>query len=79
MAKTERERLGLGPNERLDLVGAPEIAEILSVSRTRAFDISQKKGFPDPVAELGGSERLRSFWLRSDVEAWKDAYYKPRH
>jgi predicted DNA-binding transcriptional regulator AlpA len=63
----------------LDLVGTAEIAELLGVSRQQAHALSQKKGFPDPVATLGGGERPRSFWLRAAVEAWKAESHRPRH
>jgi prophage regulatory protein len=72
MSETERQRLGLGPEDPLDLVGTAEIAEMLGVSRQHAYNISEKRGFPWPVAEL----KAGRFWLRSEVQAWKDESYK---
>jgi hypothetical protein len=58
-------------SDALDLVSTHEIAEMLDVTRQRAFMVSQKKGFPDPVAELGADGTIR-IWRRSDVVAWAD-------
>ncbi len=58
-------------HEQHDLASTHEIAELLGVSRQRAFMISQKKGFPDPIAELGADGTIR-IWLRSKVLAWAD-------
>jgi predicted DNA-binding transcriptional regulator AlpA len=48
------------------LMGVTEIAEMLSLSRQRADQLSRNKGFPDPEAELSGGR----IWKRDDVERW---------
>ena len=39
---------------------------MLNVSRSRAAQIVNEKGFPDPFARSGRSR----LWLAEDVEAW---------
>ena len=54
------------------LAGVAEIAAIAGVTRQRAQQISQQKGFPDPVLVL----KMGPVWRQSDVEdyitAWRD-------
>lgn len=48
-------------------MGSAEIATLLGgVSRTRIYQITQRRGFPDPVAELA----MGNVWLAEDVERW---------
>lgn len=49
------------------LAGPHEVAAILGVSRQWAAQLSQRKGFPDPIAQL----KIGNVWLVQDVEAWK--------
>jgi prophage regulatory protein len=49
-----------------DLLGAWELAELLGVSRQRAYVISRHRDFPAPVARL----RMGDVWDRADVEEW---------
>ena len=51
---------------KIKLMGSHEIAERLGVSRDRAYDITTKKGFPDPYQTL----RMGSVWDAAEVEAW---------
>jgi predicted DNA-binding transcriptional regulator AlpA len=51
---------------RLRLVGAAEIRAMLGVSKQRVYQITTKKGFPDPVAVLA----MGKVWLAEDVEKW---------
>ncbi|MET8091915.1 hypothetical protein [Micromonospora sp. NPDC005220] len=51
----------------MDLVGLAEIRAMLGgISRQRANIIANKKGFPDPVAQLV----MGKVWRRRDVEKW---------
>jgi predicted DNA-binding transcriptional regulator AlpA len=52
----------------LDLLGPPEIADALGVSRRTAWRYLERPDFPEPVAQVT-SKRL---WLREDVEAWAE-------
>lgn len=49
-----------------ELMGVAEIAVRLGVSRSRAAQIVNSKGFPDPAAHL----LMGVIWEASDVEAW---------
>lgn len=51
---------------RIRLMGASEIADLLSVSRQRASQLASRRDFPEPVAVL----RQGGVWLAEDVEAW---------
>jgi predicted DNA-binding transcriptional regulator AlpA len=51
---------------QLDVVGTPEIAEMLGVSRQRVDALSRQVGFPEPAAKIS----LGRIWLRSDIEEW---------
>jgi prophage regulatory protein len=49
------------------LVGAAEIRGMLGgVSKQRVYQITTKKGYPDPVAVL----QVGKVWLAEDVEKW---------
>lgn len=52
--------------EDIRLAGPHEVAAILGVSRQWAAQISQRKTFPEPIAEL----RIGNVWLVQDVEEW---------
>ncbi|WFE35593.1 AlpA family phage regulatory protein [Micromonospora sp. WMMD975] len=43
-----------------------EVRDLLGVSRTRAYQITNSKTFPDPVAVLS----VGRIWLTEDVERW---------
>ena len=52
---------------RLRLVGAGEIRIMLGgVSKQRVYQITTRKGFPEPVATL----RQGKVWRAEDVERW---------
>ncbi len=50
----------------VNLMGAAEIAKRLGVSRQRIFQITNGKGFPDPVARLA----MGNVWRGEDVDEW---------
>jgi len=50
----------------MDLVGLAEIVDLLGVSRSYASQLVNRKGFPDPVADLATGR----IWRRTDVEQW---------
>lgn len=51
----------------LRLVGTSEIRRLLGgVSKQRAYEISRRAGFPEPVAVLDSGR----IWLAEDVERW---------
>jgi predicted DNA-binding transcriptional regulator AlpA len=50
----------------LDLVGVPEIAEMLGVSRPSVWRYLRRDDFPDPDAQVS-NKRL---WKRSAVQRW---------
>lgn len=55
------------PRKRLRLWGSEEIRRALGgVSRARAYQITTRKGFPDPVADLANGR----VWDATQVEAW---------
>jgi predicted DNA-binding transcriptional regulator AlpA len=55
--------VGLSP---LDLVGVPEIAEMLGVSRPTIWRYVRRDDFPQPDAQVSG----KRLWKRSAVERW---------
>jgi predicted DNA-binding transcriptional regulator AlpA len=55
--------VGVSP---LDLVGVPEIAEMLGVSRPSVWRYVRRADFPDPEAQVSG----KRLWKRSAVERW---------
>jgi prophage regulatory protein len=48
------------------LMGSGEIADRLGRSRQRIYQITSRKGFPDPIAAL----TMGQVWLAWDVEEW---------
>jgi predicted DNA-binding transcriptional regulator AlpA len=52
-----------------DLVGPPEIATLLGVSRGSARRYVEHPTFPPPVARIRGNR----MWAGSDVEKWARA------
>jgi predicted DNA-binding transcriptional regulator AlpA len=50
----------------LDLVGVPEIAELLGVSRPSVWRYVRREDFPKPDAQVSG----KRLWRRSTVERW---------
>ncbi|PTA46153.1 hypothetical protein C8054_11565 [Micromonospora sp. RP3T] len=47
-------------------MASQEVQDMLGVSRTRAYQITNSKTFPDPVAVLS----VGRIWLTDDVERW---------
>ncbi|SCL26097.1 Prophage CP4-57 regulatory protein (AlpA) [Micromonospora pallida] len=52
--------------ETIRLAASQEVQEMLGVSRTRAYQITNSKTFPDPVAVLS----VGRIWRTEDVERW---------
>jgi predicted DNA-binding transcriptional regulator AlpA len=52
---------------RVRLMGAWEIQRALGVGRTRARELMQKKGFPDPADD---TLRRGVVWFEDEVTAW---------
>jgi predicted DNA-binding transcriptional regulator AlpA len=53
-----------------ELLGVPEIAAMLRVTRQRVYQLMHTDStFPEPEAELGAGR----IWNRTDVEAWARA------
>lgn len=50
----------------VDVVGITEIAQMLGVSRPRASQLTETKGFPPPAARLS----MGPIWRRSAIEKW---------
>jgi len=50
----------------LDLVGVPEIAEMLHVSRPSVWRYVSRDDFPEPDAQVRG----KRLWKRATVERW---------
>lgn len=44
-----------------------DIADLLGVTRQRAYAISRRKGFPDPYDEWAGGLAV---WPTADVDEW---------
>jgi predicted DNA-binding transcriptional regulator AlpA len=51
----------------LDLVGVPEIAEMLGVSRPTVWRYIRRDDFPEPDAQVSG----KRLWKRVTVERWR--------
>jgi predicted DNA-binding transcriptional regulator AlpA len=47
-------------------VSIGDVARMLGVGRSRAYELSKRVGFPEPV---GQTPRMR-LWAREDVEEW---------
>lgn len=58
---------------RIRLWGAWEIQNALGVARTRAREIMNRKGFPDPADD---TMRGGTVWYQDEVEAWIKANRK---
>ncbi len=55
----------------MDVVGVPEIAEMLGVSRQRVYQLMETyDDFPDPIATLA----VGRIWSRAAVEEWNRMY-----
>jgi predicted DNA-binding transcriptional regulator AlpA len=53
------------------LMGSAEIGRRLGgVSRTRVYQLTQRRGFPEPYAQLD----MGNVWLADDVEDWIRAH-----
>lgn len=51
----------------IKLMGSAEISRRLGgLSRTRIYQLTQRRNFPEPVAEL----EMGNVWLAEDVETW---------
>jgi len=51
----------------MDVVGVPEMAEILGVTRQRVYQLIEAyDDFPDPIAKLA----VGRIWSRAAVEEW---------
>jgi len=55
--------VGVNP---LDLVGVPEIAEMLGVSRPSVWRYVRRDDFPEPDAQVSG----KRLWKRARIERW---------
>ena len=51
---------------KLRVMGAAEIADRLKVTRQRAYQITARRDFPEPIAHLA----MGQVWDTEDVEAW---------
>jgi predicted DNA-binding transcriptional regulator AlpA len=49
------------------MLGARDIAELLGIQKTRAYELVNRKGFPDPVATINTRTRM---WSRTAVVEW---------
>ena len=50
------------------VVGPQELALLLNVNRQRVYQLSQKDGFPAPMAELA----MGKIWWLHDIQAWAE-------
>lgn len=64
--------------ERPELVGVAEIAELLDVSKQRAFVITQRKDFPAPLAKLASGPVWRAGSVASFKTTWRRQPGRPR-
>jgi predicted DNA-binding transcriptional regulator AlpA len=51
----------------MDLLGTRDIAELLGIARNRAYELVNRKGFPDPIATVNARTRM---WDRAQVVEW---------
>jgi predicted DNA-binding transcriptional regulator AlpA len=51
-----------------------EIAELLGVTKQRAYQIAEEKGFPAPLAE----DARGRVWYRREVAAWAKKWRRER-
>jgi predicted DNA-binding transcriptional regulator AlpA len=52
---------------RVDLLGVPEISELLGVDRRTVWRYVRRDDWPLPAAEVSG----KRLWKRTDVERWR--------
>ena len=50
-------------------VGSAEIAEMFGVSRQRAYQLTTRPDFPEPMVRLKGG----AVWVTTDVVKWAEA------
>jgi predicted DNA-binding transcriptional regulator AlpA len=60
-------------SEIMPLVGGPEIAQMLGITRGRVYQIVHTKGFPDPAHLLA----MGRIWRTSEVIEWADRTGRP--
>lgn len=65
-------------NERPELVGVAEIAEILDVTKQRASVITQRNDFPAPLARLASGPVWRAGAVASFKTTWRRQPGRPR-
>lgn len=59
------------PRKDIRLMGPAEIGRRLGgIGRARVYQITQRRNFPEPIAELD----MGNVWLAEDVEAWIHEY-----
>jgi predicted DNA-binding transcriptional regulator AlpA len=58
-----------------DYVGSAEIAEMFGVSRQRAYQLTSRKDFPEPMVRL----KAGAVWRTADVIAWAEARGRTIH
>jgi prophage regulatory protein len=51
---------------KLRVMGAAEIADRLKITRQRAYQITVRRDFPEPIAHLA----MGQVWATEDVERW---------
>ncbi|MEV6489298.1 DNA-binding protein [Actinoplanes sp. NPDC051633] len=52
-----------------------DLADLLGVTRQRAYAISRRKGFPDPFDEWPGGLAV---WSVDQVNEWRRTSWRPR-
>lgn len=50
------------------LVGGQELAKLLGVNRARAYQITRKGDFPEPIAILS----MGTIWRLEDIQSWAE-------
>jgi predicted DNA-binding transcriptional regulator AlpA len=53
-----------------DLMGVPEIAQLLQLSLSEADELTKERGFPEPAEQEQREKRMHYFWSRGEVENW---------
>lgn len=64
--------------EQPAVVGVAEIAELLEVTKQRAFAITQRKDFPAPIAKLASGSVWRAGAVATFKEGWRRQPGRPR-
>ena len=54
-------------------MGAYEITRAMGISRSRAYELMKRKGFPDP---LDPTLKVGNVWYEDEVMAWIKAWKK---